>query len=407
MISRIKDVKLNDNRDDAWGYKKVSALYSPGRIFLNVWRLMRSQLTLTSYTLENTVFHIIHQRIPKFTMKQLTEWYDHGMLMRWRTLDYYISRMQYSLDLLEKTDLMAQTSEFSRVYGCDFYSVITRGSQFKVESVMSRLTRPENYLMYSPPRTQVAKMRAMECIALNMEPDSKFYTDPVSVLDFQSLYPSIMVGYNFCFSTCLGALSSIGSMGPRSLGVLTNYEIPQKILKKLANDCHISPNGIVFVKPHIKSGILGQMLKEILETRIMVKSAIKLHKNNKRLVRILSARQLGLKLLANVTYGYTAAGFSGRMPCSEIADAIVQTGRSTLEHSIAFVNQNIPNTKVVYADTDSLFIVFEGGSKEESFKRSEEIVASITKLNPTPICLKFEKVYHPAILVTKKRLIYH
>lgn len=36
-------------------------------------------------------------------------------------------------------------------------------------------------------------------------------------------------------------------------------------------------------------------------------------------------------MIANVTYGYTAASFSGRMPCVEIADAIVQTARDTLE----------------------------------------------------------------------------
>lgn len=49
------------------------------------------------------------------------------------------------------------------------------------------------------------------------------------------------------------------------------------------------------------------------------------------LYRTLDARQLGLKLLANVTYGYTGASFSGRMPCVDIADAIVQMGRETLE----------------------------------------------------------------------------
>jgi DNA polymerase zeta len=31
----------------------------------------------------------------------------------------------------------------------------------------------------------------------------------------------------------------------------------------------------------------------------------------KVLLRCLNARQFGLKLIANVTYGYTAAGFSG------------------------------------------------------------------------------------------------
>ena len=31
-------------------------------------------------------------------------------------------------------------------------------------------------------------------------------------------------------------------------------------------------------------------------------------------------RQLGLKLIANVTFGYTAASFSGRMPCAEVCE---------------------------------------------------------------------------------------
>jgi hypothetical protein len=42
------------------------------------------------------------------------------------------------------------------------------------------------------------------------------------------------------------------------------------------------------------------------------------------LQRCLNARQFALKLIANVSYGYTSASFSGRMPCAELADAIVQ-----------------------------------------------------------------------------------
>lgn len=60
-----------------------------------------------------------------------------------------------------------------------------------------------------------------------------------------------------------------------------------------------------------------------------------------------------MKLIANVTYGYTAAGFSGRMPCAELADSIVQCGRRTLETAISFVNSHSTwNARVIYGDTD-------------------------------------------------------
>ena len=46
--------------------------------------------------------------------------------------------------------------------------------------------------------------------------------------------------------------------------------------------------------------------------------------NAQALQRALNARQFGLKLIANVTYGYASASFSGRMPMAELADSIVQ-----------------------------------------------------------------------------------
>lgn len=76
------------------------------------------------------------------------------------------------------------------------------------------------------------------------------------------------------------------------------------------------------------------------------------------LPQIFNARQLALKLIANVTYGYTAAGFSGRMPCAEIADSIVQCGRSTLEKAISYVNAHDKwKAKVIYGDTDRYAVI--------------------------------------------------
>ena len=74
------------------------------------------------------------------------------------------------------------------------------------------------------------------------------------------------------------------------------------------------------------------MLTDILDTHIMMKNGMKHEKNNnKALQKLLNSRQLALKLIANVTYRYTSASHTGRIPCTEIADSIVQTGRKILQ----------------------------------------------------------------------------
>lgn len=104
-----------------------------------------------------------------------------------------------------------------------------------------------------------------------------------------------------------------------------------------------SPNSMMFVPPSVRPGVLPRLLTEILDTRIMVKAALKAAPPEARARRrALNARQFGLKLIANVTYGYTAAGFSGRMPMAELADAIVQYGRDTLEKAISMVRHIRP-----------------------------------------------------------------
>lgn len=53
---------------------------------------------------------------------------------------------------------------------------------------------------------------------------------------------------------------------------------------------------------------------------------------------------------------------------------------------------------MVYGDTDSMFVLLPGKSREEAFVIGEEIADAVTAANPPPVKLKFEKVLHPAIL---------
>ncbi|KAF5019271.1 hypothetical protein F66182_8724 [Fusarium sp. NRRL 66182] len=390
--------------NDRWGFNTTSTIRVTGRHMVNVWRAMRGELNLLQYTMENVVWHLLHQRIPHYSWQSLTSWYRSGKHRELgRMLRYYQNRTRLDLEILDANELIARTSEQARLLGVDFFSVFSRGSQFKVESIMFRIAKPENFLLVSPSRKQVGGQNALECLPLVMEPQSAFYNSPLLVLDFQSLYPSVMIAYNYCYSTFLGRVTNWRGMNKMGF---TEYKRQQGLLGLLEDHINIAPNGMMYAKTEIRKSLLAKMLTEILETRVMVKSGMKQDKDDKPLQQLLNNRQLALKLLANVTYGYTSASFSGRMPCSEIADSIVQTGRETLERAVAYIHSvERWGAEVVYGDTDSLFIHLKGRTRDEAFDIGDEISKAITEMNPRPIKLKFEKVYHPCVLLAKKRYV--
>ena len=112
QLSRIKVEKsksTSTKEENPYGHKKNSCLSCTGRIFLNVWRLMRSELALTSYTLENVAFKVLNQRFPKFSSTVLSLWYTSGILSRWRTYKYYFLRVQICLMILYELDIIGKT----------------------------------------------------------------------------------------------------------------------------------------------------------------------------------------------------------------------------------------------------------------------------------------------------------
>ncbi|KAI8527302.1 hypothetical protein RHMOL_Rhmol12G0065400 [Rhododendron molle] len=417
--------------DDEWGRTHASGVHVGGRVVLNIWRLMRGEIKLNMYTVEAVAEAVLRRRVPYIQCKLLARWFSSGPgRARYRCIEYVVDRAKLNLEIMNQLDMINRTSELARVFGIDFFSVLSRGSQYRVESMLMRLARTQNYVAISPGSQQVivvmktltltnrtirlgpyevvvhsevASQPAMECLPLVMEPESGFYADPVVVLDFQSLYPSMIIAYNLCFCTCLG---NVVPSKANTLGV-SSFSPDLHVLRDLKQEILLTPNGVMYVPSKVRKGVLPRLLEEILSTRIMVKQAMKkLAPSQQVLHRIFNARQLALKLIANVTYGYTAAGFSGRMPCAELADSIVQCGRRTLENAISFVNSHDRwNAKVIYGDTDSMFVLLRGRTMEESFEIGREIASAVTAANPNPVTLKMEKVYHSCFLLTKKRYV--
>lgn len=88
-----------------------------------------------------------------------------------------------------------------------------------------------------------------------------------------------------------------------------------------------------------------------------------------------------------------------------LADTIVECGRKTLRRAIDLANQwgregKWMGCRVIYGDTDSLFVQLPGRSYREAFDFGEELCQAVTADNPPPIQLKLEKVYLGSIMQT-------
>ena len=240
------------------------------------------------------------------------------------------------------------------------------------------------------------------------------------VFDFQSLYPSVMIAFNLCYSTCLGnikelfdpntklkrfGVSKFSDLNLNIIEDIFNNFGEEEAFEKLKSYVFVTPNKVAFLRKNIKEGVIPKMLLEFLMSRIMIKNSAKLY-NSERIKKILHERQAAIKLFMNVTYGYTGASFTGRMPCGEVADSVVELGKFCLTTCINELNEQSDKYgggKVIYGDTDSIFYHLKNRSMEEAFEIGKRVAKDITIKFPYPIELKFEKVYESLIMVSKKR----
>ncbi|VDK28583.1 unnamed protein product [Gongylonema pulchrum] len=68
-------------------------------------------------------------------------------------------------------------------------------------------------------------------------------------------------------------------------------------------------------------------------------------------------------------------------------------------------NGSYGGARVIYGDTDSMFVLCPGSSRAEAFEIGRKIADDVTNANPNPVKLKLEKIMHPLILESKKRYV--
>mmetsp|Transcript_65330 Transcript_65330/g.202329 ORF Transcript_65330/g.202329 Transcript_65330/m.202329 type:complete len:576 (+) Transcript_65330:555-2282(+) len=272
----------------------------------------------------------------------------------------------------------------ARVTGVPIEYLLTRGQMVKVTSQLLRKGREHGFVM---PARGSSGGESFEG-GFVMDPKTGLYEEPIVVLDFASLYPSIMMANNLCYTTLLpqGADRALG------LGAESVFESP------LPTE---SGQPLKFVRPALRRGLLPLILEELIAARKAAKKEMAAATDPVRRA-VLNGRQLALKISANSVYGFTGAT-NGTMPCLEIAGTVTACGREMISSSAAFIEANCSDAQVIYGDTDSVMLSFGGVSREEAVARGRRAAEAATSRFAAPVRLEFEKVFQPYLLLNKKR----
>ena len=178
----------------------------------------------------------------------------------------------------------------------------------------------------------------------------------VVVLDFKSMYPSIIISRNLCFTT----LSPQGTT--------------------------VAPSGARFLSPNVRRGIIPEILQELLTDRDRFRREAR-SATSRELAEYYDGLQNAVKVLMNSFYGVLASSFY-RFTNKEIGSAITAFAREAITSIIRELEAD--GHEVVYSDTDSVFV----RSPMENLEGAREFGEALAKrFTHEGVTFEFQSVY--------------
>ena len=274
--------------------------------------------------------------------------------------------------------------------------------------------------------------------AIVLDPTPRMYLDePITVLDYNSLYPSSMISENLCPSTIVlddgrwGALPGLTYTLIVVEGVTYKFVVPAPdrpetkgvlpiVLERLLQARKDTRKLIEYVALMMRDGrrLVGlpqgpQLLRDVLTGQTFEYAEADVVSRTDAFdpfeKAVLDGRQLGQKTTANSLYGQTGARTSA-ISMRAIAACTTAVGRSHILKAKAFVETKF-GAEVVYGDTDSIFIKFPLGALRgrealvESIRLGQAVERDIVNILKPPQKLAYEKTMLPFIIITKKRYV--
>ena len=153
---------------------------------------------LSSYSLNSVSFEYLKEQKEDVHHSMIGELHSKNEFTRRRLAIYCLKDSYLPLRLMEKLQSLFNFTEMSRVTGVPVKFLFTRGQQIKVASQLYRKAFESNMIIPNMPKSETGESYEG---AIVIDPEVGFYEKPIATLDFASLYPSIMMAHNLCYTT--------------------------------------------------------------------------------------------------------------------------------------------------------------------------------------------------------------
>ena len=387
-MSKLKghtcEMKVKKLSSSALGDNELKLLPIPGRFIFDMFHEVKKGYKLDSYKLDNvSKLYLGDQKIDMPAKEMFARFREEDPVKLREVAEYCIKDTLLPHKLLSKLCTLINLLEMAKATWVPLCYLVERGQQIKVFSQLTKKAREMGYLVPTIEWGQ-GLVDGYEGATVLEAQKGAYYT-PITALDFEALYPSIMVGHNLCYSTLI--------MDP----VYEN--------KNLYPDLEIETFGNYKFVQNVPS-LIPNILTELKQFRKQAKKDMA--NSTGSLKEMYNGKQLAYKISMNSVYGFTGAS-KGILPCVPIASSTTMKGRMMIEDTKNYVEKHYPGAKVRYGDTDSVMVEFDVGERkgEEAIKYSWELgeraAEECTKLFKKPNNLELEKVYYPYFLYSKKR----
>ncbi|MFW5904206.1 MAG: DNA-directed DNA polymerase [Candidatus Saliniplasma sp.] len=353
--SRVEEIGLGslDIGRDGSGLNKVGNRYWKvnGRIVADAWWSVRTEMNLKRETLDHVSKELLGREKDDVNPKEIDrEWEENQE----KVIDYCTLDAELALEILIELGILDKAMDMATVSKLPVDEGLNGRTSTLVDSILIR--EADKRGVGVPLTSHTGKGSKIKGgYVHSIEPGLYHW---VSVLDFKSMYPSIIMENNICFTT----LSDEGSIE--------------------------SPTGVKFLSPEQKEGILPGLLKDLMEERDSVKKKMR-EAEDEKVKDYYGGLQAAIKVLMNSFYGVFASSFY-RFTDKRIGESITAFARKNIKELIEKLEED--GLKVIYSDTDSVFFRSPKEDLEETVELSKNIAEDYSK---GAIILEFEKVLNP------------